>query len=299
MRTLDFLVVGTARAGTTALHSYLSQHGELFLPRLKEPCFFAFEKDKGKYVNGKFAFAIRCYSDYERLFLNVDKRVKIGEMSTPYLYLYDKTISSIKKHFSDYRKIRIVIFLRNPVDRAFSQYKWRVRDGREDLSFAEAINAEKERMNQNYSFDYFYVDRSFYFRQVEAYIENFDHVHVVLFDDFQNDPNSVLKKLCRFLEVSENFSFAREKRQNESLESKSKFLSRLVTSESWIKFKLLYLLPDWLRKKMRLLFFRFNVSKNRRIELNKGMREKLMEIYREDILSLQKLLNLDLSDWLK
>ena len=114
MRTPDFLVVGAARSGTTSLHSYLSQHEEIYLPGLKEPCFFAFDGDKKKFVNGKFAFAVRDFEGYERLFEDAGKGQKLGEMSTPYLYLYEKSIATMKKYFTDYAGIKIVIMLRNP-----------------------------------------------------------------------------------------------------------------------------------------------------------------------------------------
>ncbi len=299
MRTPDFLVVGAARAGTTSLHSYLRQHPELYLPRLKEPCFFVFDGEEVKYVKGKFAFAVRKFEDYEKLFGSADPSQRIGEMSTPYLYRYEKTIDSIKKHFKDYRNIKIVILLRNPVDRAYSQYKWRVRDGREMLSFEEAIDAEKERMVGNFSFDYFYVDRGYYFRQVKAYLENFNDVHLILFKDFNADAQSVLSKLCGFLKVNENYIFKKEKKQNESSVPKSKAISRMVTSESKWKYKLWFSLPDVLRKNIRNLFSKMNEKKSAKKGLNPLTRQKLIELYSDDILNLQELINRDLSRWLK
>src|SRR5689334_13552562 len=104
MRTPDFLVVGAARSGTTSLHSYLSQHPQLFLPGIKEPCFFAFEGEKEKYLKGKFSFAVRDFEQYGKLFDKAGAGQKIGEMSTPYLYLYEKSIGTMKKYFPDYSK---------------------------------------------------------------------------------------------------------------------------------------------------------------------------------------------------
>src|SRR4249919_2624642 len=109
MRMPDFLVVGAARAGTTTIHSYLRQHPGIFLTNIKEPSFFVFEGDERKYVNGKFAFAVRDIASYEKLFLKAGADQKIGEISTPYLYLYEKTITTIKKYFKSYDKIKIVI----------------------------------------------------------------------------------------------------------------------------------------------------------------------------------------------
>lgn len=297
MRMPDFLVVGAARAGTTTLHSYLRQHPEIYLSGIKEPCFFAFEGEEIKYVKGKFAFAVKDFVEYEKLFREARADQKIGEVSTPYLYLYDKTIESIKRHFQSYDLIKIVILLRNPAERAFSQYCWRLRDGREPLSFVDAINAETERMKENYSFDYFYLDRGYYYKQVKAYLESFKHVHVILFEDFEKEPQNVLRNLCKFLEVDSTFNFRILKPQNESSLPKSKSLGRLVTTESKLKYKMWYKIPDQARKRIRKVFSELNAG--RKISLDNSMRIKLNELYREDILSLQKLIGRNLTHWLE
>ncbi|MEO8086044.1 MAG: sulfotransferase [Bacteroidota bacterium] len=299
MRRPDFLVVGAARSGTTTLHSYLRQHPEIFLPKIKEPCFFVFEGDGEKYVKGKFAFATRNFEDYKLLFSRAELSQKIGEMSTPYLYKYEKTISTFKKYFPDFAETKIVILLRNPVERAFSQYKWRVRDGRELLSFEEAVEAEAERMKGNYSFDYFYVDRGYYFKQVKSYLENFKHVKIILFEDFYERPDIELQALCNFIGIDDSFKFSRPEKQNESSVPKSKTLGRLVTSESRLKFILWYSIPDVMRKKIRNLFSEMNERKGARLEMDTAIRGKLTQGYHEDILALEKLISRDLSGWLK
>jgi hypothetical protein len=296
MHMPDFLVVGAARAGTTTLHSYLRQHPEIFLPDVKEPSFFVFEGGGKKYLKGSFAFTVSEPEAYEKLFRYAKAKQITGEISTPYLYLYEKTISSIKKYFDAYRDIKIVMILRNPVERAYSQYCWCVRDGREELSFEKAIDAEQERMKNNFSFDYFYLDRGFYFKQVKAYLENFQHVHLILFEDFEKNPESVLKGLCRFLGVDEKFEFKKLSPQNESGVPRSKAISRVVTSENKLKFKLWYSVPDPMRKKIRTLFTKLNTRE--KVAMDPAMRKRLTEIYREDILALQKLTGKDLSHWM-
>jgi hypothetical protein len=292
----DFLVVGAARTGTTTLDSYLRQHPGIFLPKIKEPCFFVFDGEDKEYQKGKFAFAVRDFKSYGNLFREAKKSQITGEMSTPYLYLYDKTISSLQKYFPDFREIKIVMMLRNPVDRAFSQYCWRVRDGREPLSFAGAIEAEKERMLDNFSFDYFYLDRGFYFKQVKAYMENFHNVHVILFEDFQSNPFNVLQKLCKFLGVEENFEFTKLEAQNKSTGSRFNALGRAATMESNLKFKLWYSIPDSLRKRIRRWFT--SANEGTKPVLDSSTQQILRGLYHEDILELQKLISRDLSSWL-
>ena len=185
------------------------------------------------------------------------------------------------------------------MDRAYSQYKWRVRDGREPLHFDEAIKEEKERMKENYSFDYFYVDRGFYYEQVKAFIENFKNVHFIYFNDFNSDPFPVLKDICRFLGVNENVNFRSVKRQNEGSAPWSKSLSKLVTSESSLKFKLWFALPETMRNNFRRLFSKMNTKKAGVKKMNPLTRQQLIETYRDDIIALQQLTGRDLSGWLK
>ena len=254
----DFLVVGAARAGTTSLQRYLRQHPGLFLPKLKEPCFFSFAGDKSTFKHGKFAFAVRDQKKYLELFEAAEREQVRGEISTPYLYL-----------------IKILILRRNPAERAFSQYMWRVRDGREPLSFEDAILQEAKRKQEGYSFDYFYLDRGFYSEQVNAYMKAFPNVKIVLLDDLKVRPLEMLAEICQFLGVDENFEF-----------------------ESRTKFRLLNQLPDSWRQGIREQFRQGNSIRTTAVKLNPETKKKLIELYRSDILELEKLIHRDLSAWL-
>lgn len=294
----DFLVVGAARAGTTSLQRYLRQHPGLFLPKLKEPCFFSFAEDKATYKHGKFAFAVRDPKKYLDLFETAEKEQVRGEISTPYLYLYEKTIANIRKYHPHADQLKILILLRNPADRAFSQYMWRVRDGREPLSFEEAIAAEQKRKQDGYSFDYFYTDRGFYFSQVKAYLDAFKQVKIVLLDDLKERPLEMLSEICEFLGVDQQFDFLREESLNASYEPRWKFISKLITVESKTKFRLLNQLPDSWRQGIREQFRQWNSRRSTPLKLKADTRLSLQNLYREDIQKLEKLIHRDLSAWL-
>jgi len=298
MKAPHFLVVGAARSGTTALHYSLRQHPSLFVPAIKEPCFFSFAEKKPEYKNGRFAFTIQSSEKYFKLFDDAGSEQVCGEISTPYLYLYQRTIKNIMQYHPDHRKLKILILLRNPVERAFSQYMWRIRDGREELSFEEALAAEPKRMKEDYSFDYFYIDRGMYFRQVKAYLENFDSVKIILFDDILNDPRGMLRVICRYLGVDEHFVFRGESGRNDSYEPRWNFLGRLVTSENRIKFHALNQLPDSWRSGIRKQFDRWNSKSGNQISLLPETATYLRALYREDILRLQDMIGRDLSSWL-
>ncbi len=297
MNTPDFLVVGTARAGTTSLYSYLLQHPQLFLPVVKEPCFFTFADEKINYKKGKFSFAITSIKEYAKLYEKALPDQLTGECSTPYLYLYKKTIANLKKIHNDYSSIKIIIVLRNPVDRAYSQYLWRVRDGREDLTFEEAIEQEAERMKDNYSFDYFYLDRGKYYEQVKAYLKEFKNVKIILYEDLKINVEQELINICQFLNVDKNFIFVKRNEQNSSFLPKSKVLSKLISFESKIKFRMLNYFPDNVKSSLKEQFRRFNSSKKEIQPLSAELRDKLNEFFKEDIRNLEKLIGRNLSIW--
>lgn len=299
MNTPDFLVVGTARAGTTSLYSYLLQHPQLFLPVVKEPCFFTFADEKINYKKGKFSFAITSIEEYAKLYEKALPDQLTGECSTPYLYLYKKTITNLKKIHDDYSSIKIIIVLRNPVDRAYSQYLWRVRDGREDLTFKEAIEQEAERMKDNYSFDYFYLDRGKYYEQVKAYLKEFKNVKIILYEDLKINVEQELINICQFLNVDKNFIFVKRNEQNSSFLPKSKVLSKLISFESKIKFRMLNYFPDNVKSSLKEQFRRFNSSKKEIQPLSAELRDKLNEFFKEDIRNLEKLIGRNLSIWQK
>lgn len=299
MKIPHFLVVGAARAGTTSLQQYLRQHPGLFLPKLKEPCFFTFADDRKSYKQGKFAFVVRDWDKYMELFEEAAPQQVRGEISTPYLYLYNQTIANIRKFHPVPGSLKILILLRDPAERAFSQYMWRVRDGRESLSFEEAIEKEESRREEGFSFDYFYVDRGLYSRQVEAYMEAFTFVKVMLLEDLKEKPEESLAQICNFLGVDEHFVFSKEEELNASYEPRWKALSRLITMESKTKFRILNQLPESWRHSIRQQFQDWNSKRTASMKLNPATRKRLVDFYTPDILKLQGLIHRDLAAWMK
>lgn len=296
-RDPDFLMVGAARSGTTALSRMLEQHPQLFLPAVKEPCFYCFVKHKPDYLRGKFAFAVTDYRKYQRLFDKAPATSVVGEASTPYLYLHEQTIANIKAYHNNPDQLKIVIILRHPVDRSFSNYKWRVRDGREPLSFEQAIEAEPLRRQEGYSFDYFYTHRSLYFDAVKDYMDNFSNVKVILYDDLIAAGDKVMADLCQFLGVDERFEFEQVAEVNSSYNIRWPWLSRLITAENKLKYKLLYSLPSAYRDQLRKVVMSFTRSRAKEEKMSPKMRARLLTYFRTDLEKLSGLIKRDLNRW--
>ena len=145
----NFLVVGAMKSGTTSLWRYLRQHPQIYMPKLKEPRFLASSifiklgEEHYKFHRICKSSPICTFDDYIELFRDVKEEIAIGEASPHYLYLYSKTIPTIKNYLGD---VKIVIILRNPADRAFSAYKHNFLINRtETKSFEKCLELEEKR----------------------------------------------------------------------------------------------------------------------------------------------------------
>lgn len=294
----NFLIVGAAKGGTTSLYYYLSQHPDVFFSEVKEPCFFCFAQHKPTYEVGiKTVFD---FDQYRKLFENAEGYKVIGEATAIYLYMHDEVIANIKKYIPNYEELKIIVILRNPVDRAYSQYMMNIRDLRDELTFEEAIEAEPTRKMSRNNTDLFYLDRGYYFNQVKAYLDNFKNVKIYLFDELVESPGDLMKDLCVFLQIKDDFTFKMNEKFNVSGRPKFKFISKLIRQDFLIKKLLKRVLPKDKRKRMALSFknkmHEINLKKEK---MNPNTREKLIENFREDILQLQSLIGKDLSNWLR
>ena len=170
-----FYVVGAARSGTTAVWSWLRQHPDVFLPNVKEPGFFAFAGRtavpcQGPYDPSYVAEVTTNAQDYDRLY--VAKGGKLTGDVSP-IYLVDaKAAGQIARVRPD---ARIVILLRDPVMRAFSQFLQHRREGIEPhASFEAALLDEKTRMRQGWSGGHGYLTNGCYAAQIKRYLDVFD-----------------------------------------------------------------------------------------------------------------------------
>lgn len=295
----DFLIVGTARSGTTALHEHLGKHPGIFVPMQKEPCYFTFAGEDPSFKDSRHRYTT-TKQDYLQLGADCEDRLW-GESSTPYLYFFDKSIANIRQQVPGYEAIRIIMVLRDPAERAYSQYMHNRRDLREPLSFEDAIASEAQRMQENWHFDFFYVDKGFYFQQVQAYLQAFDKVHIILFEEFEKDPVAVVNGVLDFLELPDDVDLGMVKKKNQSGEMKHKWIKRLMSNRTNpVLNGLRRLMSRKARKQLRNyvkgLVLKHNLKK---VDMDPATRKQLVELYRRDIEQLQKLIGRDLSAWLR
>lgn len=195
-----FLIIGAARSGTTTLYHHLQQHPDIFLPADKRPEPHFFLKTK------EYAKGIDYYCD--RYFSDVGTAKAIGEASTSYLF-QPYVPARIREHLPD---VRLVAILRDPISRAFSNYRRTVSSGLDKLSFDDAVRTEGDRQLELRSrgdddlaeiAPFAYLGRSRYFEQLARYLEMFDPAQLlVLFtEDLEADPVSLVQRVYGFVGV--------------------------------------------------------------------------------------------------
>ncbi|MBD3346686.1 MAG: sulfotransferase [Chitinivibrionales bacterium] len=296
----NFLIAGAAKAGTTAIATYLEQHPQIYLSPMKEPKFFSSQFIKFPYrgPGDDFVenFTVKTMSSYQRLFRWVRREKAIGEASVENLYYYQSAIPLIKSYLGD---PKIIIVLRNPVDRAFSAYKMMVRDGREVLSFEEALEAEADRMMKNWEYLWYYLQCGFYASQVQAYFQSFTNVKIVLFDDLRLNAVSCMQNIYSFLEVRESFYPKISLKVNASGRMRSA-LWRLIFRASGFKGMLYKFLSLSGISDSTILSVIESVREGdlEPMEMKEETRRMLQNYYREDIMKLSKIIGRDLKGWL-
>ncbi|MCC0179241.1 sulfotransferase [Waterburya agarophytonicola K14] len=290
----NFLIVGAAKAGTTALYRYLQQHPQIYMTPTKETNFFAFE---GEVINfagvGDEAlreFSITDFKTYQAQFQGVTEEKAIGEACPSYLY-YPQAAAKIKQYTPD---ARLIVILRNPITRAYANFLHTVRDDREyHHDFALALQDEATRIADNWEWFWHYIQVGFYGRQLQHYYEYFprDRIKIYLYEDLKTDAIALLQDIFRWLEVDASFVPDMALHPNKSGMPKNKLLHRILTKPNPVKTLLKPLFPAKLRQKIQ----HQNLNTP---QLSPEVKQQLLDLYRADILKCQDLIQRDLQPWL-
>ena len=295
----NFLIVGAAKSGTSSLHNYLNQHPEVFMPsynemgmKVKEPRFLI--KDL---VQHRLNYGIWEFKEYQDLFVNSHKYKAVGEATVLYLYYYQHTIQNIKYYIGD--DVKIIIMLRNPIERAYSAYLFASRTYQENKTFEEALTYSSERYKKDDTLSpmILYKELGMYYKMVKAYIDNFKDVHIVLYDDFVLQTGIEVQRVFKFLNVCEVNNIDTSKVINAGGKQwDSSTMKSLLMKEGLFKKFSRALIPEHIRAEIKT--FLIDVFTSRADEINAATREELIRYYKQDIKSLERLINKDLSKWM-
>jgi hypothetical protein len=288
----NFLVIGAAKAGTTALYWYLAEHPAVFMSRVKETNYFAYGVDeRGRLIYGDpdvHKFPVKSLAEYEALFADARDARAVGEASPIYLEC-PQAPARIRALLPD---VRLICCLRQPVERAYADYLMYLwRRGRRfeparDLS-ADAVWARPDSRWMN-------VSR--YHPQLARYYDTFpgDRIHVFLFDDLKRSTIEAVQGVYRFLAIDPCFEPDLETAHNVGGVPASRALESFLTHrglrsvvEPWIPRRA----ADWVR--------RIRTRNMRKAPpLPPELRKELSSRFREDILKTSGLIGRKLDHWL-
>jgi len=294
----DFIIPGAAKSGTTTLYQQLSAHPDIFFPKeRKEPFYFSFGGEKPQYQDEQFnEIPIWDTDEYLSLYSKADENHRCGDASTSYLYTHEASIANMKKLYGEnLRSVKIIILLRNPIERAYSHYTYLIRNGFEKRPFAEAI-AEKgiaEWKKKRWGFDYLKYGE--YSDGVKAFLAEFDNVEIFLTEDLKKS-ESVLGKVCDFLEIS-RMADTREVVANPSGVPKNKMLVNALRKNKVFK-TVGRILPE--KTKLKAQAIRDNLMGKllTKEPMSAESRRFLVEHYSGEIKTLESLIHRDLSKWI-
>ncbi len=212
MRLLPgFIIIGAQRCGTTSLFNYLTQHPDVYPSCPKEVQYFSNYYGKGmSWYRSHFPLA--WHKRYiER---NGSQGFITGE-ATPYYLAHPY---APRRAAEAVPQSKLIVLLRNPVDRAYSHYHYEVKMGAETLSFEDAIDTEEERLSaevdkmfeddsyRSFNFQHFtYLSRGIYVDQLERWTEFFNREQILVLgsETFYEDPPTTLKQVLEFLNLAD------------------------------------------------------------------------------------------------
>lgn len=294
----NFLIIGVAKAGTTSLYYHLRQHPQIYLSPIKEPEFLAFGEMpfnfKGPGLDGWRRVSVATLADYQTLFDDARDEIALGEASVN--SRLPRACERIQTYLPD---AKLIIILRQPADRAYSNFLHMRRLDLEPLDFMEALQAEEERRRQGWLPWFWYGQRGYYHADLQKFLDRFprEQIRVYLHDDWQRQPLTIIQDIFRFLGVDDQLVPDISVRYNTGqLPRSQRLLHFLKHPDHPLKNRLKPLVPPPVRRHVARFLHKANLTTPPL--LDPQLRRQLTERYRDDIRRLETLIERDLSAWL-
>jgi len=285
---VDFFIVGAPKAGTTSLFYYLNKNRGICMSNIKEPNFFSSQDLKIQKIYYD-SLILDNLKEYERIFTPKNKQQIIGEASVSYLFY-----PNVANRIFDYNpRSKIIIILRDPVERAFSHYSMDLRLGHVKQSLDELFDLGLN--NKDNLFFQQYILLGQYYEQVNRYIKVFgrENICVKFYDELKLDASSFYSDILKFLHQENDHNIDFNQPFNKSKLPSNKIIKWLYSWPIIRKISLIFLPLSVIE------FININFFKENNNIITNDLKSKLHSFFLEDIEKLEKLLSKDLNSWKK
>jgi len=288
MKKPNFFIVGAPKCGTTSLYKYLEDHPKVFMSKPKEVNYFSSAelKKQGLYYQDH---KVETAQDYELLFRGADTEKVVGEASVSYLF-YEKVPEKIQEYAPD---AKILILLRNPIDRAHSHYLMDSRLGYCKLGFDDIVFRRFTDPSRGELHYQQVVELGLYAKQVARYVAAFGtkNVKIYLMEDLLGATQATVSDLYQFMGVDHIRSESKLEHHN-GFSMPKNALAEFVYSNSTIR-SLAKRAPGILRNFAQASLFKTAEKP----KMSREAYSQLRAIFLDDICKLEQLIDRDLSDW--
>jgi len=294
----NFLIFGVQKAGTTSVYTYLKQHPQVFVSPRKETNFFGRDLDVPLAVDEPRQTRggrqrILTIEDYEALFARVSDEIAIGEASPDYLFNHEHAVPGIQKYVPD---AKLIAILRNPVERAYSDYLMHVRQvvgNRKPLAQQVQESAASSHT----------LLKGCYYEGVKHFLESFgpEQVKIFLYDELRQDSVGLMQQMYEFIGVDSCFEVDTGRQQQTAQVPKNQSIHQLLQTSNPLRSLagsvLRKVMPEERRQQLRSRLIAANSTGKEGLPLSAEDRQLLEDYYRDDVRQLQDLIDRDLSSW--
>jgi hypothetical protein len=299
----DFLIIGAPKAGTTALHAALAQHPEVFMSDPKEPKYWLCDDAPPPAWRGPGdAHSQQEWvwrrEEYERLFTGAGLAQVRGESTAFYLW----SRGAHRRIAEALPDVRLIVVVRDPVDRAYSNWMHLWSDGLEPVDdFVEAFGLQDERVRAGWAPFWRYRELGMYGEQLAHLSRYVDPERVLLmrYRSLVDEPRAAIDRTCRFLGISQGLIDSIP-RDNSRPFVPPGWRPRLIGPVVRAGARMGQFAPPqvWRRASVPLVAQLSSAADAARPRLDRTQREQLVSAFAEDIGLLGELTGEDFGDWL-
>ncbi|WP_420576961.1 sulfotransferase family protein [Ekhidna sp.] len=285
MSRVNFFIVGVPKAGTTSLHDTLARHSQVYMSDPKEVNYFSAEDILNENLYYR-AGVVSSLVDYEKIFQDRNETI-LGESSVSYF-----GYSSVPLKIREYNpEAKILIVLRNPVQRAFSHYLMDRKLGHCTETFEELANQYLNNKKDLKTRQYFSLSE--YSESLSRYYELFEkNLFVCTYDDLLNNGKNVLDEIQKFLKIQEqDLSLASSNRFSEP----RGFIGRFLYEKRRIRSIVKSILPASAQNFLRFIF----LQTTRKPSIDQKIKVRLQDHYKHDLRKVEDLTGIDTNSLLR